>query len=134
MVTKTLIENSESDMRIIMNLKDQIKQLTKSVTLDKKTEMDVKRKMYDDFQKEIKKTKLQYKRFKSLAQIELRVKDQILETTTANMERMMIELKSLKTVLHVPRLRAELKNYDFKENNFTNFLKNLDELTYDVKK
>lgn len=44
------------------------------------------------------------------------------------MDRMMEELKTLKRVLEVPRLRAELKNYNMKGLDFQGFLKNVDEL------
>lgn len=49
------------------------------------------------------------------------------------MDNMMAELKTLKQVMEVPRLRAELKNYDMKGLDFQSFLKNVDELQYQVK-
>ena len=49
------------------------------------------------------------------------------------MDNMMAELKTLKRVMEVPRLRAELKNYDMKGRDFQSFLKNVDELQYQVK-
>ena len=45
----------------------------------------------------------------------------------------MVELKTLKTILMVPRLRSELKNFEIKGANFDTFLKQLDELNYTVK-
>ena len=45
---------------------------------------------------------------------------------------MMVEFRTLKTVLEVPRLRSELKSVDFKGKNFEEFLKIMDGLATDV--
>jgi len=62
---------------------------------------------------EQKKTTKQLKRYKGLTNLELRVKEQIIEKVKANIDTFEMELKSLKTVIQVPRLRAALKDYDF---------------------
>jgi hypothetical protein len=46
------------------------------------------------------------------------VQEAIVQKTVANMESMMKELKSLKIVLEIPRLRNNLRNYDFKKLDF----------------
>ena len=48
-----------------------------------------------------------------MTNLELKVKEQIIEKVKANMDKFEMELKSLKTVIQVPRLRAALKDYDF---------------------
>ena len=41
-----------------------------------------------------------------------------MQKTVVNMESMMKELKSLKVVMEIPRLRNNLKDYDFKKLKF----------------
>lgn len=54
--------------------------------------------------------------------------------TSTSHEKIHTELKTLKTVLAVPRLRSELKNYEIKGANFDTFLEHLNDLNYTVKK
>lgn len=49
------------------------------------------------------------------------------------MENMKRELKTVKTVLQVPRLRAEFGKQDPKGANYKEMLEKIDELTYDVR-
>jgi len=46
---------------------------------------------------------------------------------------MAAELKMVKTLLHVPKLRENLKNHDFKDLDFKGFLKEVDRLAFEVK-
>jgi hypothetical protein len=73
------------------------------------------------------------KRFRGLSQAELNIGTAIFTKIYANMEQMTQELKTVKTVLQVPRLRADLRNYDLKGLNYQGLLGKIDELTYDVK-
>jgi hypothetical protein len=43
------------------------------------------------------------------------------------------EFKTLKTVLEVPKLRDNLKNYDLKNIKFADYLKSIDDLTFNLK-
>lgn len=43
------------------------------------------------------------------------------------------EFKTLKTVLEVPKLRNNLRNYDLKNIKFADYLKSIDDLTYNIK-
>jgi hypothetical protein len=43
------------------------------------------------------------------------------------------EFKTMKVVLEVPKLRENLKNYDLKNIKFADYLKSIDDLTFNVK-
>ena len=45
----------------------------------------------------------------------------------------MKELKALKVVMEIPRLRNNLKDYDFKKLDFQGYLKNIDDLQFNVR-
>jgi len=63
----------------------------------------------------------------------LAVNDRIKASVVENMTKLESELKLTKTLLHVPKLRENLKNHDFKELDFKGFLKEVDRLAYEVK-
>ena len=46
---------------------------------EKETHLSVKRKLYDDFQKENKKLQKQLRRFRGIAELELAVKEEIIK-------------------------------------------------------
>jgi hypothetical protein len=104
-VTSLLVESSERDMELIYDLQDQITKLKAQASLEKENHLKVKRALYDDFQAENKKLKTQGRRFRGLAEVELKVQETIVRKTVANMELMMKELKALKVVMEIPRLR-----------------------------
>ena len=123
---KMLIEGAENDMATINNLQDQISKMTAFQEAEKARHLEVKRRLYDDFVKENKQIKKTYMRFRGLSQLELRVKEEIVNKVKTDMDRMTVELKSLKTVLEIPRLRDELRHHDFREIDFKTFLKELE--------
>jgi hypothetical protein len=49
--------------------------LEAQIDADNLRHLEVKRKLYDDFIKENKKIKKQFKKFKSLAEMEMKIKD-----------------------------------------------------------
>lgn len=49
-----------------------------------------------------------------------------------NHEKIMKEYKTLKTVLEVPRLRAELRKFDFRGKSFEEFITIMDELAVSI--
>jgi len=100
---------------------------------EKKTHLAVKRELYDDFQKETKKLNKKYLTFRGVAQTELTVKDIVIERIEGDMTKALVELKTLKTILHTPKLRAELKGYQWEDLDYRGFLKTVDDLAYDVK-
>ena len=122
------MESSENDMKLIYDLKDTIKRLEAEKTLEKENHIKIKRALYDDFQKENKKLKTSNRRFRGLAELELKIQEQVVKKTVSNMESMMKELKSLKVVMEIPRLRNNLKDYDFKKLDFQGYLSKIDDL------
>ena len=98
-----------------------------------KTHLAVKRELYDDFQKETKKINKKYLTFRGVAQTELNVKDIVIERMEGDLSKALTELKTLKTILHTPKLRGELKNYQWEDLDYRAFLKTVDALAYDVK-
>ena len=74
-VTKMLMESSEKDMALIYSLKDKITKQEAEMQIDKENHIKVKRALYDDFQKENKKLKTSNKRFRGLAELELKVQE-----------------------------------------------------------
>ena len=132
-VSSVLIEDSEKSMETIYRLRKEIRNMKKEMELEKKTHLKVKKELYDDFQVEIKKTAAKYRKFKGLSALELKVNQSIVDLSQSNMIKMETELKMLKTCLQVPKLREQLKNHNFKELDFTGFLKEMDQLTFNVK-
>lgn len=62
----------------------------------------------------MKKFKKNLARYKGITNIELRIKDTIIEKIKQNMDRFERETKTLKTVMQTPRLRNSLKDFDLK--------------------
>tara|TARA_B110000285_G_C14598850_1_gene369687 strand:- start:139 stop:372 length:234 start_codon:yes stop_codon:yes gene_type:complete len=73
------------------------------------------------------------KRFRGLAQAELNIGTAIFKKIHENMENLTRELKTVKTVLEVPRLRAEFGKQDPKGANYKEMLGKIDALTFDVR-
>ena len=70
-----MMESSEKDMKLIYDLQDKIKKLEAEKILEKENHVKIKRALYDDFQKENKKLKTSNRRFRGLAELELKVQE-----------------------------------------------------------
>ena len=68
-------DGASKDMQYIYELEAKIKALKKEIRQADKRHTTVKRRMFDDFKAEQRKQERKYKRFKSLAERELALKD-----------------------------------------------------------
>ena len=118
LVIEAAINNGDGDNARILALTQELQLQKALMEGEAKRHLEVKRKLYDDFQVDIKKASRKFKVFKGLAQLEFRVKDAIIKKMTVDQESMKFEVKSLKTVIEVPRLRNEMKNFDFDKLSF----------------
>ena len=93
------ILDTENEGNYVRELEKEMKHLKAHAAAEAKRHLEIKRKLFEDFQKELKKFKKQLHRYKGVTNLELRLKDTIITKIKENMDRFYLETKTLKTVM-----------------------------------
>ena len=71
---------------------------------------------------DIEKEKLKFKNFSTISQLELKVKEAIIQKQTGSHDDMTFQIKTLKTAIGIPRVRNQMRFDDFSGLDFNQYL------------
>ena len=125
MTIKAEGKKAARDIEMIEEFRTTIKKLKTEIKNANKHHLDVKRKLYDDMNKEKKKVEKKLTKFRNIAETEITLKDEVIKALKDRFDKINVELGVLKGAFEFPRLREQLRNYDFKGNNYNQILAKL---------
>ena len=129
-----LTEKSRADALAIERLHNELTDLREQMQQERDRN-DAKCKLvYERTFARVKECAGHYKHYRQMSELELSCKEQIIARQSTMLQQMYTELKAVKTMLEIPRFRAELPKYDFRGMDYQYFTETFGQIYTDIAK